>query len=339
MTMTIDRRLQQLRLWLNQVLQTEQYDLSVASADASFRRYFRIMHNNQSMIAMDAPPEKEDCQPFVDIAKMLFSAGIHAPEILAEDHDQGFLLLSDLGDTQYLSILNNENADSLYKEAIDSIVQMQSIPAETLPAYDRQLLQTEMKLFPEWFIEKHLGITLNDQQQHLLDSVFECLTESALQQPKVFVHRDYHSRNLMQTTASNPGILDFQDAVYGAVTYDLASLLKDCYISWPRKQIEQWLAYYFQQAQQKNIIDAHCQLDNFIQWFDLMAVQRHIKVLGIFSRLNIRDNKPGYMKDLPLTFQYIVDSCERYPLLKPLKIFLQELDIAEKLNIKWQTLP
>lgn len=337
--MTNDKRLQQLKLWLNQQLKTDQYDLSVASADASFRRYFRISHNGQSMIAMDAPPEKEDCQPFVDIAKMLFSGGIHAPEIFSEDHEQGFLLLSDLGDIQYLSILNSDNSDSLYKDAIDSLIKIQTLSATTLPAYDRQLLQTEMSLFPEWFIHKHLSITLNQQQQQLLESVFECLIENALQQPQVFVHRDFHSRNLMQTSVSNPGVLDFQDAVIGAITYDLASLLKDCYISWPRKQLEQWLEYYFKRAQEKHIIDTQFQLDDFIQWFDLMSVQRHLKVLGIFSRLNIRDNKPGYMQDLPLTLQYIIDSCERYPLLNTLKMLLQQLEIAEKFDIEWKKLP
>lgn len=334
-----DDRTQQLRLWLNQKLQTQEYELTVASADASFRRYFRVNHNNKNMIVMDAPPEKEDCKPFVSIAKQLFSAGINAPEILAEDHEQGFLLISDLGDTQYLSVLNDENADSLYKDAIDSLIKVQSIPATELPAYDRQLLQTEMNLFPEWFINKHLNITLNHEQQHLMDSVFECLIESALQQPNVFVHRDYHSRNLMRTSKNNPGILDFQDAVYGAITYDLASLLKDCYICWPREKIETWVEYYFIQAQKNKLISSRCELIDFIQWFDLMGVQRHIKVLGIFLRLNIRDNKSGYMKDLPLTFQYIVDCCERYPLLTPLKILLQELKISEILNTKWQRLP
>lgn len=334
-----DQRIEQLKIWLNKTLKSEHYELSVASADASFRRYFRIKHNDQSMIAMDAPPEKEDCKPFVSIAKQLYSSSINSPEILAEDHEQGFLLLSDLGDIQYLSILNNENADTLYKDAINSLINIQGITAKALPAYDRQLLQTEMNLFPEWFIEQYLNINLTTEQQHLLNSVFECLIESALQQPKVFVHRDYHSRNLMQTSKNNPGILDFQDAVYGAITYDLASLLKDCYISWPREKIESWVEYYFQQVQNKKLISSQCELKEFIQWFDLMSVQRHIKVLGIFSRLSIRDNKQAYIKDLPLTFQYIVDCCERYPLLTPLKVLLQELKVAKTLNTAWQKLP
>lgn len=334
-----DQRIQQLKIWLNKILKSEHYELSVASADASFRRYFRIKHNDKSMIAMDAPPEKEDCKPFVTIAKQLYSASINSPEVLAEDHEQGFLLLSDLGDIQYLSILNNENADTLYKDAIDSLINIQGITAKALPTYDRQLLQTEMNLFPEWFIEQYLNISLTTEQQHLMNSAFECLIESALQQPKVFVHRDYHSRNLMQTSENNPGILDFQDAVYGAITYDLASLLKDCYIRWPREKIESWVEYYFLKAQNKKLISSQCELKEFIQWFDLMSVQRHIKVLGIFSRLSIRDNKQDYIKDLPLTLQYIVDCCERYPLLTPLKILLQELKIAETLNTEWQKLP
>ncbi|MDH5518467.1 MAG: phosphotransferase [Gammaproteobacteria bacterium] len=333
--MTNDIRLQKLRVWLAQQLNSDQFDLSVASADASFRRYFRITDNNKSMIAMDAPPDKEDCRPFITIAKQLCLGGIHAPEVIAEDLSQGFLLLSDLGDTQYLSVLDENNAKDLYKDAIDTLIQIQSVPARELPAYDKALLEKEMQLFPEWFISKHLQISLNQKQQQLLDAVYDCLTENALQQPNVFVHRDYHSRNLMQTATSNPGVLDFQDAVNGAVTYDLASLLKDCYISWPRPQLEQWVAYYLKQAQQKNIIDKHVTLETVLQWFDLIAVQRHLKVLGIFSRLNIRDNKPEYMNDLPRTFQYIIDTCNRYPLLYPLTLLLQELKIAEKLNLEW----
>lgn len=333
--MNNDKRLQQLRGWLTQQLKSELFDITVASADASFRRYFRITHENRSMIAMDAPPEKEDCRPFVAIAKQLFAAGIHAPEILAENHQQGFLLLSDLGDTQFLSVLNKANAKTLYKDAIDTLIKIQSVSASSLPVYDKDLLEKEMQLFPDWFITKHLQITLNQKQQQLVECVYDCLTENALQQPNVFVHRDYHSRNLMQTAESNPGVLDFQDAVNGAVTYDLASLLKDCYITWPRQQVEQWVAYYLQSAHQHNIIDKKHTFNEVLQWFDLIAVQRHLKVLGIFSRLNIRDNKPEYMEDLPRTFQYIVESCERYPLLYPLKILLQQLEIAEKLNLKW----
>ena len=338
--MAIDNRLAQLKDWLNIILETDQYEVTVASADASFRRYFRISHNGQTMIAMDAPPDKgEDCAPFVSIAKQLFSTGIHAPEILAEDLERGFLLLSDLGDVQYLSVLNSESADSLYKDAIDSLIKFQAISTNNLPTYNRELLQTEMNLFPDWFIKQHLAVNLNDKQQHILNSVLECLTESALQQPQVFVHRDYHSRNLMHTPHSNPGVIDFQDAVNGAVTYDLASLLKDCYISWPREKIEQWLSYYFNQAKKNNILDQKIMFQDFVQWFDLMSVQRHLKVLGIFTRLNFRDNKPSYMKDLPLTFQYVVDSCERYPLLQPLKLLLQDLNIAETMNIQWKKLP
>lgn len=331
-----DKRLQLLKNWLTEHLQTEQFEITVASADASFRRYFRVHFEQQTMIAMDAPPDKEDCHDFVSIARKLFNAGIHAPEILAQDHQLGFLLLSDLGDTQYLSVLDDNSVDSLYKAAIDTIIRLQSVSADSLPAYDRNLLQTEMNLFPDWFLTQHLEISLTEQQKSLLNTSFECLTESALQQPSVFVHRDYHSRNLMLTTDNNPGVIDFQDAVQGAITYDLASLLKDCYISWPRKKIEHWISYYLAQAQQKNLIDPHFGFNDVIQWFDLMAVQRHLKAIGIFARLNIRDGKPGYLDDIPRTFQYIIDSCERYVLLTPLKTALQELVIAEKLGLEWK---
>ena len=337
--MNNDKRLQQLKLWLNIQLNTDQYTITVASADASFRRYFRVQNDNQTMIVMDAPPEKEDCKPFVDIAKQLRQGGINAPDILAEEHEQGFLLLSDLGDTQYLSELNADRVDHLYKDAINTLIKMQSTSTSTIPAYDRDLLQTEMNLFPEWFLNKHLGIELNKDQTALLNTAFECLTENALQQPAVFVHRDYHSRNLMLTAENNPGVLDFQDAVSGAATYDLASLLKDCYISWPRKQTEQWVQYYLQQAHQHQLIDTHFTFDDVIKWFDLMAVQRHLKAIGIFARLDIRDNKPGYLNDIPRTFQYIIDSCERYELLKPLQTLLQQLKIADKLNVEWKPLP
>ena len=341
--MNNDQRLQQLKHWLTQHFNsdqsTESFRLTVASADASFRRYFRVHYQSSTMIAMDAPPDKENCAPFVTIAKQLFNAGIHAPEIIAEDHDQGFLLLSDLGDTQYLSVLNETSADALYKDAIDTIIHIQSVNHDKLPAYDRALLQTEMQLFIDWFLQQHLGLTLSDQQLKNLELSFECLIENALQQPQVFVHRDYHSRNLMQVNDNNPGVIDFQDAVSGAITYDLASLLKDCYISWPRQQVEKWADYYLQQAYEKNLIDRSFSLADLLLWFDLMAAQRHLKAIGIFARLNIRDKKPGYLKDIPRTFSYLIDSCERYPLLAPLKSVLQELNINEKLGLEWKPLP
>lgn len=341
--MNNDQRLQQLKHWLSQHFNSDQstecFRLTVASADASFRRYFRVHYNSSTMIAMDAPPDKEDCAPFVKIAKRLFNASIHAPEILAENHDQGFLLLSDLGDTQYLSVLNEDSANALYKDAIDTIIKIQGVSTENLPGYDRALLHTEMQLFVDWFLQQHLGLTLTDEQLKNLELSFECLIESALQQPQFFVHRDYHSRNLMQINENNPGVIDFQDAVTGAVTYDLASLLKDCYISWPRQQVENWVDYYLQQSYEKKLIDRSFTLDDVLLWFDLMAAQRHLKAIGIFARLNIRDNKPGYIKDIPRTFAYLIDSCERYPLLIPLKSVLQELNIAEKLGLEWKPLP
>jgi len=333
--MNNDQRLQQLKHWLTQHLNSDQYEITVASADASFRRYFRVHYQSGTMIAMDAPPDKEDCAPFVKIARLLFNAGIHAPEIIAEDHDQGFLLLSDLGDTEYLSVLDENTADSLYKDAIDSIIRIQSVSSDKLPAYDRALLNTEMQLFIDWFLQQHLGLSLTDEQQQNLELSFECLIENALQQPAVFVHRDYHSRNLMKLNTNNPGVIDFQDAVSGAISYDLASLLKDCYISWPRAQIEKWVSYYLEQAYEKKLIDRVFNLNDVLFWFDLMAVQRHLKAIGIFARLNIRDGKPGYLNDIPRTFSYIIDSCERYPALAPLKNTLQQLDIAEKLGLKW----
>jgi aminoglycoside/choline kinase family phosphotransferase len=313
-------RISQLEDWLNSISDLALTDIRRASADASFRRYFRVtdLNTEQTFIVMDAPPDKEDCEPFVHITRLLRSVHVNAPDIITMDLDRGFLLLADLGDRQYLDYLDEGSCDRLYNDALTALVNMQRIE-DHLPAYDKQRLIDEMGLFEPWYLNTHLGIQLDDHQKSLLDAIFDLLIESALQQPQVFVHRDYHSRNLMLVNDNNPGVIDYQDAVIGPVTYDLVSLFKDCYIEWPRDRIERWLDEYLQRTPVNISVDR----DQFIRWFDFMGVQRHLKVLGIFARLNYRDSKPQYLDDLPLTLKYVIEACSQYDELSPLRDLLE----------------
>lgn len=318
-----DLRLQQIKQWIDSDLQLTSVNIEVASADASFRRYFRLQlqgGESVSYIVMDAPPDKEDCRPFVKIAKLLESVGVYAPHIYDFNQAQGFMRLSDLGSTAYLDALNNNSVDVLYGDAIQAIVKMQKIKAE-LPAYNDTLLHTEMNLFKDWYLLKHMQTHLDESQQDVLYRTFNLLAENALQQPCVFVHRDYHSRNLMQTSENNPGVIDFQDAVNGPASYDLVSLIKDCYISWPRHKQLQWIDRYLQ------LSTLDIDKKRFIKQVDLMGMQRHLKATGIFARLNYRDNKPGYMKDIPRTLAYVFDVCERYTDLFEFSVLLKSLNI------------
>ena len=319
-------RSKKLEIWA-QALLGDEIVIKVASADASFRRYFRVTYLEdkveQSAILMDAPPELEDSRPFVSIAKSLRDCGVNAPEIHSIDFEQGFMLLSDLGSTPYLTQLNSDSADSLYGDAIAVLLTMQQDwpSSHKLPEYDRELLLREMELFPEWYLKQHLKIDISAELRSMLNQQFALLAESALEQPQVTVHRDYHSRNLMVVSSKvdgvNPGVIDFQDAVRGAITYDLVSLLRDSYIAWPRKQVESWVADYYAQLKHSGAV-ADIEWQQFLRWFDWMGVQRHIKVVGIFSRLNHRDEKPSYLADIPLTLNYIKDVTSRYRELAPL---------------------
>lgn len=323
----MDRK-QQLEAWLQQALSNQPFTLTTASADASFRRYFRIHIANRTLIAMDAPPPQEDCRPFVRIAKLLLAAGLNVPEILAEDVEQGFLLLSDLGDTTYLSVLNAETAPRLYGDAAQALVKMQlASQPDALPPYDEALLTREMQLFPDWYLAKHLNVTLNDAQAAVLKQTFALLNQNILAQAKVTVHRDYHSRNLMVCN-NNPGVLDFQDAVYGPITYDLVSLLKDAYIAWDEEQIIDWAARYWQSAKKAGL-PVSLDFGEFYRDFEWMGAQRHIKVLGIFARLYHRDGKDGYLKDMPLVMEYLRKVCGRYVELKPMLKLLNALEGLE----------
>ncbi len=323
--MKSDARLQAIKSWLASDLGIQNIKIEVASADASFRRYFRLVSTEKvadvkSWIIMDAPPDKEDCRPFIVIAKLIEASGVQAPHIFDFNEPQGFMRLSDLGSIAYLDRLNNETVNVLYTDAIQAIVKMQTIQAD-IPTYDEKLLQFEMSLFSDWFIAQHLNLKLDESQKNIIEQTFSFLTESALQQPTVFVHRDYHSRNLMLTEKSNPGVIDFQDAVNGPPTYDLVSLIKDCYIAWPREKQLQWIDQFLEMSRLK--IDRQ----QFIKQLDLMGMQRHLKAIGIFARLNYRDGKSGYMKDIPRTLAYVVDVCQRYAELESFSNLLSSLNI------------
>ncbi len=314
-------RLTQLQQWLDSLSGNTYSNLQAASADASFRQYFRVTNTqeNKTYIVMDAPPEKENCKPFLQVTELIRNIGVNAPNVISMDLQQGFILLDDLGSKPYLEHLDN-NADNLYIDAIDALIKMQNIDS-ILPLYDEALLQTEMNLFEEWYLHRHLDIKLDDKQKAILNNVFDILIQNAVEQPQVFVHRDYHSRNLMITEKNNPGVIDYQDAVIGPITYDLVSLFKDCYIEWPRKKVELWLDLYLARITPARLIDK----ETLLRWFDLMGVQRHLKVLGIFARLNYRDGKSQYLDDLPLTLKYITDTCKLYEELEPLEQLLKPL--------------
>jgi aminoglycoside/choline kinase family phosphotransferase len=312
-----------MQTWLRSVLGHDNYQLELASGDASFRRYFRLQVAQETWIVMDAPPDKEDCKPFVEISAALLKLGLHMPEVLQQDLQQGFLLLTDLGQHQYLQVLDESNVERLYGDALGALAIMQARADEhyDFPPYDDKLLMTEMYLFRDWLLDRHLGVDLQPQDHDMLEQVFSLLSASAREQPQVPVHRDYHSRNLMVSKEHNPGILDFQDAVLGPVTYDLVSLLRDCYIAWPRQQVEQWVEGYHELALQSGILREENQAE-FLRWFDLMGVQRHLKAAGIFARLHHRDQKPAYLQDIPRTVGYIIEVSSRYPELQALHQFL-----------------
>jgi N-acetylmuramate 1-kinase len=324
----LDRK-EQLEIWLQTNLK-EVFTLTAASADASFRRYFRVhlpseYLGHKTLIAMDAPPPQEDCAPFVKVAKLMLDAGLNVPQVIAQDLQNGFLLLSDLGDDTYLSALNNETALKLYGDATNALIKMQlASKAHDLPPYDEALLTREMQLFPDWYIAKHLNFTLNAEHQSWMQSTLEILNKNILSQGQVTVHRDYHSRNLMICN-DNPGILDFQDAVYGAITYDLVSLLKDAYIQWDEEQIIDWAVRYWEKARKAGLPVPN-DFSEFYRDFEWMGAQRHIKVLGIFARLSVRDGKDAYIKDMPLVLHYLRKVCERYVELRPMLRLLDALE-------------
>ncbi len=340
--MTTALRYTMLESWLASALPGAGFALAPASADASFRRYFRVTlereaHGARTLIAMDAPPPMEDCRPFVHVAKLLADAGVHAPRVLAQDLGSGFLLLTDLGTTTYLQAIvgrgapggvdavPSARANALYLDAIDALVRWQAASREgELPAYDEALLRRELDLFPDWYLSKHLGLAIDAPMRATLERTFALVLANNLAQPRVYVHRDYHSRNLM-VADPNPGVLDFQDAVHGPITYDLVSLLRDAYVAWDEERQIDWAARYWERARKARLpVDAD--FGAFWRDFEWMGVQRQLKVLGIFARLSHRDGKDGYLADMPRVMTYLRAACRRYSAFDPL---LRLLDAIE----------
>lgn len=323
-------RLEALQYWVRKQFPNQAIEFAPASADASFRRYFRARLADASYVVMDAPPEHENCRPFIHIARVFKNAGANVPEVLAEDLEQGFLLLTDLGDTTYLQALNEKTADSLYRDASATLIDIQlaSRPGVLLE-YDAPSLMREMLLFPDWYIARHLDVEIPGSTREELLAYLESINRVCLAQPQVYVHRDYHSRNLMVCEAGNPGVLDFQDAVYGPVTYDLVSLFKDAYVAWDEERVLDWVVRYWERAK-KSALPVHADFGEFYRAFEWMGVQRHLKVLGIFARLYHRDGKAGYLKDMPLVMRYLRRAIERYNELAGLAKLLDQLE-AERL--------
>ncbi len=287
--------------------------IAPASADASFRRYFRVSRGADSFIVMDAPPDKEDLKPFIQVARILGDVGVNVPLILARHEAQGFLLLTDLGTRQYLDALNETDVEGLYGDALSALLDIQSAPAgsgDALPRYDAALLKREMELLPEWFLRRHLDLTPSAAERAMLNRLFDALSEAARAQPAVIVHRDYHSRNLLVTGEANPGIIDFQDAVFGPFTYDAVSLLKDCSITWPAARVRDWALKFRDSLLTRGLAAGSRQ--EYLRWYDLMGLQRHVKVLGIFARLYYRDGKSQYLHELPRVLRYAQETAEVY---------------------------
>ena len=308
-----------IKIWLESIGWGD-WHIEVASADASFRSYYRLSKEDETYILMDSSSLLESLPPFVDMNERLSSVNVRVPCIIVKNIKLGYLILEDFGSTHYLDILNKENYQELYRKAIDEIVKMQQADTKKLPVYDKDFLLFEMDLMQEWYLEKYLNIILDPDQKNIIDTALKDISDVVLEQPQgVFVHRDFHSRNIMLTPKNDIGIIDFQDARVGAITYDLVSLLKDCYIEWDKEEVEK-LALYYRDSVNLDVND-----ETFIKWFDFMGLQRHIKVLGIFARLHLRDGKDGYLKDIPLTLKYVIETASKYPELKDLVKLLRSL--------------
>jgi len=313
MTATHDRAAARLT-WARQTLGDATLTLESASADASFRSYWRTRHAGQNWIVMDSPPDREDPRPWLAIGERLAAAGLHVPKVHAQDLDQGFLLIEDLGSRLYLDALDDTSADRLYGDAMDALLAMQThVASDDLPPFDHTVLVKGLEVMPEWFLKRHLGHAPSCAEWDVLEAAFGVIVRNALAQPRRFVHRDFHSRNLLVTEANNPGIVDFQGALHGPVTYDLASLLRDAYIAWPRERIEGWVESYRLRLRQAGVIGAAIDAPRFLRWFDLTGLHRHVRVLGQFYRLWYRDGKPGYLKDVPQVYRYVIEVARRYP--------------------------
>jgi N-acetylmuramate 1-kinase len=322
-----DARLALIEEWLSRELRLPATRIEPASSDASFRRYFRVFTAEASYVVMDAPPPHEDVRPYLKVSRLLESLGVHVPHVHESDAARGLLLLEDLGTTLYLERLNaGDDPEPLYRDALSALAAIQvrgRDASRELPPYDHAALERELALMPEWLLGRHLALELQGAEAQLIADSFAFLIREGLAQPAVFVHRDYHSRNLMVVSARNPGVIDFQDALRGPVGYDLVSLLKDCYIAWPRARVVGWVSSYRRQLAGAGGETGASEAE-FLRWFDLIGVQRHIKVLGIFCRLWYRDGKPGYLADLPRVLAYVRETCAQYAELEPLGRFLEQ---------------
>ena len=320
-------RLEALDAWLRPLLAGARYTREPASLDASFRRYFRIASGDRTWIAMDAPPEREDCASFVRVASLMRAAGLHVPEVIAGDLRQGFLLLSDLGRTTYLQALDADNADALFRDAIGALVAWQFASREAeLPPYDEALLRRELDLFPDWYIGRHLGLALQPDERESLEAVFRKVLDSNLAEPRVYVHRDFMPRNLM-VSDPNPGVLDFQDAVFGPISYDVACLFRDAFLSWEEERVLDWTIRYWERARGGGL-PVRADFGDFWRDVEWMGLQRHLKVLGIFARIRYRDGKSGYLEDAPRFVGYVRHACSRYRELEPLARLMDRLERA-----------
>ncbi len=335
-----DQRQQKLTQWVlnytreQKIPTTDRFSLEPLHGDASFRRYFRVCIANKKLLAVDAPPTTEDTRAFVRIAGILAQAGIIVPVVVAVDYEQGFLLVSDFGDRLYFSLLASDGVEQLYERSIVALVKMQSIKNVSLPCYDERLLRQELELFSIWFMEQLLTLSPTDEDSRIVNECCDLIVQTVLEQPTVFVHRDYHSRNLLDVGRDMPAVIDFQGAVQGPVTYDLVSLLKDCYVTWPMSMTEEWLALYISLAQREHVL-APVSTDTLVRWYDFTGLQRHIKVLGIFARLNCRDGKSGYLADLPRVITYIRDVCTKYDELKLFSHWFQDRVMSSVSQSGW----
>lgn len=321
-----NERQKKLQAWLDHCVPQRPFSLEVMPGDASFRRYFRLHSPTASWVVMDAPPPHENCRPFIAIANALRAMGLQTPEIIEADAERGFLLLTDFGDVTYLKALNTKNADLLYRCALDALLTLQScqtIPDHVLPFFTADFMQQEWAWHKEWFLEKLLGLSFTAEEKEL-DTAFTRLVESATHQPQVFMHRDYHSANLMVVPTKDIAILDFQDAFIGPLTYDVVSLLRDCYIDWPEERVKNWALQYWQMLNDKGTL-ANVDQATFLRWFDLMGVERHLKALFTFARKAVRDQQPQYLRHVPRTLNYLLQVTRRYPELSALYDFYSQV--------------
>lgn len=329
----MNTRIEELNQWLQKDCGLNDYHLHALAGDASLRRYYRLTSLQDSQIVMDAPPEKENCRPFVAVANSFQALGLNVPTVIKSDIEKGFLLLTDLGDVTFFNALSHQEADTLYKKAIDELLLLQTcteIKNYELPYFDEVFMQRELDLFRDWFVIKHLQLPLSNKDKKMLDNTFSLLMQEISKQQKICVHRDYHSRNLMLLNNGSVGVLDFQDAVWGPISYDLVSLLKDCYIAWPKSARKKWVNYYYDKAMTLGVLKKVSE-EKFSDDFDLMGIQRHLKAIGIFARLKYLFNKPNYIHDIPRTARYIVEALEKYPQFHLFNTWLKEV-ILDKIG-------